>query len=328
MTAMPLPCPRVLAKVERTGSFHHEALLYDGEDEFVEGTLPFIIGALEAEEPVLVVVGEDRSRPLKAALGVDSARVHFADMRELGRNPARIIPAWREFLERHARDGESARGVGEPIWSGRSPAELTECQRHESLLNLAFADGQGWRLLCPYDAGALDEEILEAARRSHPLVAQCGASRPSAAYLDAREASRPFDGDLPEPLAESQEVTFTFEQLTALRGSVSRWAMDAGLGAERTAHLALSVSELATNSVRYGGGSGVLRTWREGGQEETLICEVHDRGLIHEALAGRVRPSADQLSGRGLWLVNQLCDLVQIRSSPAGSVVRIHMRVA
>jgi hypothetical protein len=40
-------------------------------------------------------------------------------------------------------------------------------------------------------------------------------------------------------------------------------------------------------------------------------------------LVGRVRPGTDACSGRGVWLVNQLCDLVQIRSAPGGSVVRV-----
>jgi hypothetical protein len=41
---------------------------------------------------------------------------------------------------------------------------------------------------------------------------------------------------------------------------------------------------------------------------------------------GRTPPSPDQRAGRGLWLANQLCDLVQIRSTEAGTVVRLHMR--
>jgi len=72
-------------------------------------------------------------------------------MRVLERNPARIIPAWRRFLDRQGGDRRSVRGIGEPIWSGREEQELTECQRHESLLNVAFDHGQAWRLLCPYD---------------------------------------------------------------------------------------------------------------------------------------------------------------------------------
>jgi anti-sigma regulatory factor (Ser/Thr protein kinase) len=305
--------------------FQHETLFYDGEDTFLRGTLPFITGALAEEEPMLVVVGEEKIKLIVDALGRDSARVDFADMRELGGNPARIIPAWRAFLERRAPDGRPVRGIGEPIYDGRSAAELTECQRHESLLNLAFDDGQAWRLLCPYDVGALDEQVIRVAEHTHPLVTQAGRSRQSEHYLDATEAPGPFDGSLPEPLNEPQEVTFTSERLASVRSAVSRWAADARLDAERAEHLVLSVSELATNSVLYGGGMGALWLWRE---DQALVCEVKDRGRIQEPLVGRSRPKADDLSGRGLWLVNQLCDLVQIRSSPAGSVVRVRMRLS
>jgi hypothetical protein len=32
------------------------------------------------------------------------------------------------------------------------------------------------------------------------------------------------------------------------------------------------------------------------------------------------------VGGFGVWLANQVCDLVQIRSVAAGTVVRLHMR--
>jgi len=44
-------------------------------------------------------------------------------------------------------------------------------------------------------------------------------------------------------------------------------------------------------------------------------------------LVGRLPPPVDQYGGRGLWLVNQLCDLAQIRSSPDGTVVRVRMQL-
>ena len=31
------------------------------------------------------------------------------------------------------------------------------------------------------------------------------------------------------------------------------------------------------------------------------------------------------VGGLGLWLANQLCDLVQVRSSPEGTAVRVHV---
>jgi hypothetical protein len=51
---------------------------------------------------------------------------------------------------------------------------------------------------------------------------------------------------------------------------------------------------------------------------------VEDHGRIRIPLVGRIRPEPDADSGRGVWIANQLCDLVQIRSSAAGTVVRVH----
>jgi anti-sigma regulatory factor (Ser/Thr protein kinase) len=45
-------------------------------------------------------------------------------------------------------------------------------------------------------------------------------------------------------------------------------------------------------------------------------------GFHHEA---RERPPDRRSGGRGLWIVNHLCDLVQVRSSQAGNVIRLHM---
>jgi anti-sigma regulatory factor (Ser/Thr protein kinase) len=305
--------------------FRHETLFYAGEDGFLQGTLPFIDEALTADEPILVAVGSAKIERLKGVLGDRATRVCFADMRLLGSNPARIIPAWRQFLELHAPGGGPVRGIGEPVWPGRSEAELSECQRHESLLNLAFDKGQGWRLLCPYDLEALDERVIATARRNHPFIAQAGASHRSDTYLGPYEAPGPFDGTLPAPVAVPEELAFTGKELAELRKFVSQEAERASLDVERTESLVLAASELATNSVRYGGGRGTLRMWKEDGM---LLCEVHDRGYIEEPLVGRIRPRPDQPAGRGLWLVNQLCDLVQIRSKPTGNVVRVHMRLA
>ncbi|HEY7074293.1 MAG TPA: ATP-binding protein, partial [Solirubrobacteraceae bacterium] len=88
--------------------------------------------------------------------------------------------------------------------------------------------------------------------------------------------------------------------------------------------LLLAVTEAASNSIRHGGGHGVLRVWRE---PDALICEMRDAGRLDEPLAGRLPPPHAHGGGYGLWLVNQVCDLVQLRSFAGGSVVRMHMRV-
>ena len=61
--------------------------------------------------------------------------------------------------------------------------------------------------------------------------------------------------------------------------------------------------------------------------EGTLICEVADWGRIDDLLVGRVLPPLDGLGGRGVWLANQLCDLVQLRSGDEFTQVRLHTRL-
>lgn len=299
--------------------YRHEALFYQGVEEFLAGTVPLVREHVDADAAVLVAVPRARARALQEALGADRGHVAFAEMEELGRNPSRIIGAWRVFVREHAA-GPRPLGVGEPIWPERTEAELVECQRHETLLNLAFSHETPWTLLCPYDSERLAPEVLEGARRNHPHVAERGASCRSDAYLRAI----PGPDALPPPATEPVELRFSHGDLAAMRQFLAQLAGQEGLDRRRVADLVLAVDELATNTLRYARGEGTLRTWRENG---SLLVEVADDGHIADPLAGRDCPPAEQIGGRGLYLVNQLCDLVQLRSSPDGSVVRVHMRV-
>src|SRR5436190_6545214 len=308
------------AVVPRAREFAHEALLYAGDDGFVAGVAPFIREGVAAGESVLVVVSPRKIGLLREALSAEPGHVLFADMATVGANPARIIPVWQEFVADHVAPGRPARGVGEPIWHSRGAAELVECQRHEALLNLAFARSPAWKLLCPYDTATLDETVVDEAIRSHPVVVESGTRRPSERYPGVQEICAPCVLPLPEPAANVHELAFDAGSLADVRRLVYWRAASAGLGVMRTNDLVLAVNEILTNSVRHGGGAGVLRMWQEGG---TLVCEVRDGGRMDDPLADRRKPTAEQTGGRGLWMANQLCDLVQIRSLADGNVVRL-----
>jgi anti-sigma regulatory factor (Ser/Thr protein kinase) len=303
--------------------FCHEVLLHDGDAEFLDGTLPFIEDGLDNDEAVMVVVTTPKLELLRRALGSSVSRVHLADMVEVGRNPTRIISEWSRLLAEHADGGGRARGIGDPVWPGRSHAELVECGHHESLLNVAFADWPAFWLLCPYDVGTLDPGVVDEARRNHPTIVRGGVRRPSATYrgLDGARAAVP-DGPLPEPPQPPVEIAIEADRLAAARRVAADHAAASGFGRRRIQDVVLAVSELATNTVVHGGGRGLLRIWRDG---DALVHEVRDKGRIGEPLVGRRQPAPGQLGGRGLWLVNEVCDLVQLRSSPAGTVVRVHL---
>ncbi len=102
-----------------------------------------------------MVTSPPKIESLKHALGKRAAAVAFQDMDRVGANPALIIPAWRRFVDDRGKGTTGIRGVGEPISAARSGAELVECQLHEALLNVAFAEVDGFRLACPYDTERL-----------------------------------------------------------------------------------------------------------------------------------------------------------------------------
>ena len=300
--------------------FRHEALLYDGDTSFLKGTVPFIESGLAGDEAVMVVVSARKIELLKEALSQQGSGVAFADMDNVGLNPARIIPAWRAFVEENSRQGRPMRGIGEPIWPDRGAAELAECHHHEALLNVAFTDAKQFWLLCPYDTAALGPGVIERMAVNHPFLSDGERVSESEAYNYEQVVSQPFLEPLPDPPPEATALSFTASTLRQLRAWVSSRATDAGMSKARTDDLVLAVNEIASNSVRHGGGSGDIRLWED---DRAITCDVFDTGHIRHPLAGRQLPVRGQDSGRGLWIANQVCDLVQIRSSPEGTVVRL-----
>jgi anti-sigma regulatory factor (Ser/Thr protein kinase) len=298
-------------------AFHHEMVLYRNDDEYLRAMLAFVAEARSDRAPVFAMVSGKRAEAMRDTLGADRERVRFLDMERAGRNPARIIPQWSELARLHERT--PVFGIDEQVWPSRAADELEEAQRHEQLLNLALANAHGLRILCPYDAGGLDDEVIDRARAAH---AACDGRRGSLGPGPPDYRHVAFGGRLPEPPSGAESFVVAPEHLRGLRRAVEHRAANLGLGAERVTGIVLAVDEVACNSIRHGGGSGTAWIWHRG---PALVCEVSDRGRVTDPLAGRVRPDADQPGQRGLWLANQLCDLVQIRSNADGTTVRLVM---
>jgi anti-sigma regulatory factor (Ser/Thr protein kinase) len=119
------------------------------------------------------------------------------------------------------------------------------------------------------------------------------------------------------------ELTFTTD-LAAVRELVRRSARDAGLGDSRAIDLVIAVGEVAANTVQHARTAGTLDIWHDG---DEIICQITDAGFISDPQAGSHAPDPDATTGYGLWLVNEVCDKVDLRSDRTGTVIRMHMNL-
>lgn len=317
MTALRPPDPPVAAVAQPTG-LRHVFYPYEGAGQYLPGIVSYVEMARADGASVLVCAPEPRSRVLRGALP-DDGTVTFLDIAAMGRNPGLLVGAWREWIGERAREGRAVCGLSEAQWAGRSLAQISEMRYREWLLNLAFAHVPSWSLLCPYDTADRPPQDVLAMARSHPLLWDGADFAPAPDYVEGPYA---FEA-LSEPVEPVQQLPYTVAELALVRHTVASRAAALGLSGDRVRDLMVAVSEVASNSIRYGGGSGVLRLWVA---DASLVCELTDHGFIRDPLAGKVRPSGDQLGGRGLWFAHQLCDLVQIRSTELeGTRVRLHV---
>jgi anti-sigma regulatory factor (Ser/Thr protein kinase) len=113
--------------------------------------------------------------------------------------------------------------------------------------------------------------------------------------------------------------------LARVRSFAAAWAARAGLPPHRVGDLVIAVGELVANTLAHTNEPGQLTLWTTGSE---VICQVHDIGEITDPLAGKLRPDPDDPGGgRGLWVVHQLCDLVEIRTGSAGTTTRMHLQL-
>ena len=298
-------------------SFRHYALFYGHDAEYAQGVGDFIAEGLANDEPVMVSVPKEKHPLLRARLNGGSEGVRFENMRELGANPWRIIPAVRRWADEQ-RPGP-LRFVGEPIWAGRSGAAVREATRHESLINLAFADTDA-AILCPYDTRSLEAGVLADAEHTHPAILSCDGREADSARYSGLELALAVD-ELPEPPANAVTIPIT-DDLVALRREVREVAAAAGAAELRVDDLMLAATEAATNALVHGAGTGTATVWADHGH---VVCDVRSRGEIADPLAGRRPPDHEGTGGRGIWLINQVCDLVELRLGPPEAILRLHV---
>jgi DNA-binding NarL/FixJ family response regulator len=180
----------------------HEALVYSTVEEFLAATIPFIREGLEGEEPALVVTKKANLSAIRETLGTDAGNVNFVDAAAWYRSPPHTLKAYDRYVRARLEEGAGrVRVIGEPVWPTPARA-VAEWKRYESAINVAWASTPVW-VVCPYDAGGLPEEIVTAAKRTHPIIRTDRGTRTSAHYTDPDVFVRDLGLELSELLADT-----------------------------------------------------------------------------------------------------------------------------
>jgi hypothetical protein len=300
-------------------SYRHEAFMWRDPDDYATVLAPFVEDGLAAGEAVMVAVVRRHANWLRESLGAQARKVKFVDMAKIGRNPALIIPVWQKFVDQHSGYGRPVRGIGEPIWVGRRPEEIIECQLHEALLNVAVDPKIPLWLICPYDQG-LDPSIINEAHRSHPAVMEGDRYQGNSQYGGREHVEAMLSAELPELCGVPSEYSFSTDAVDRVFNIVTLEAYGSGLWSDKVTDLAATSRRLAACSLRRGAADGTIRIWD---LPYALICEVSDDTVIDDVLAGRRALVTNDRDG--LSSANRKCDLVQLRSTGNGTTVRLHM---
>lgn len=299
--------------------FTHEALLYADEQQLCAAALPFLRDGIAAGELVCVVT--DHNEVLRQALGADAERVAFLDPGEWFARPGDAFAAYQRFIDEDLdTPGARARVLAEAVWVDRGRAEITEWQRLEASINVAFADAP-LCVTCCYDQRRAPTDVQNAAAQTHPSVHCDDGRQAKLAYLAPERFIDHLerDADLPAPPAHAATMT-----VNGNLGDVRDFVRDAAARtpelADRADDAVLVANELATNLLRHSAGRGELLAWSSDGQ---FLCELRDpTGSRPPPLAGYARTGPQRAGGYGLAVVRHLADLVNVTHDERGTAVR------
>jgi hypothetical protein len=314
--------------------FQHWACVYDDDQQVLDTVVPFLAAGLAAGQPVLAVTTRANLELIGAALGERAGDVDYAESAFFGRRPPQRVAAFYRYWTRHAdarSDGSTGQSTGrstgvrilaEPVWAGRSAREVAAWTRMESALNVVLAPAS-ISMICPYDTRTLGPDIVADALRTHPAQITGPDLSPSPDFIDPVEFARSCDtGPLAQPPADAAAFGFDGD-LRGLRRFIASRADAYGVTGDRAEMLILAVSEVGAYLKNQGPGAAAVRAWEQPG---AVVCDFRQPGTsISDPFLGLRPASLEPGADDGLWLANQICDWMDIRSDADGCAIQLQV---
>jgi transcriptional regulator with XRE-family HTH domain len=160
----------------------HRVLAYESDEEFLTGTVPFLLEGIEHSHCLLAVTTPGKTELLRDTLGDKSQHIEFSDWTDWYRSPQHSLRRYGEFVTERFKGGANwIRVVAEAAWSRQSDSEIAAWCRYESLVNLAFASSPA-TIVCTYDVRDFSAEAMANACHTHPEIADRSAVSASPTY--------------------------------------------------------------------------------------------------------------------------------------------------
>lgn len=298
----------------------HDAFLYGSDEQLVTAMVPFLQEGLTRGDAAAAVTTPGNLALLRDRLGAD-AHVGYVEAADWYVRPAAAIAQFDAAI-RELIDGGAPhlRVVGE-LPFGSTLGEHASWNRYEAIVNEAFKRAPLW-VVCLYDTRALPEQLIEAARRTHPTLFEARRRRQSADYVEPAVLL----GQIPEPgipVAGPPRLQLRIDGdprgwRHSLAGAVEAEALPRG----RAEEFLIAVGEVVANALGHGHGLAELTLWST---NDGIVCAVHDDGPgLDDPFAGYLPPGNDDAAqGMGLWVARQLSDSLAIQSGADGTTVRL-----
>jgi anti-sigma regulatory factor (Ser/Thr protein kinase) len=296
-------------------AFRHSALVYESQEEYLAGALPFLREGIEAGDGAIVAHTKPGLAMMREALGPDAAQATFVDVSSAYTRPARTLAAYHKVYVEVLRKTTRVRAVAD-VQFGHDPAEWDLWTGYEAVFNRSFSHLPTW-VICSYNANGTPDPIIEGVWHTHPEVVAEETLNTSDQYEDPDELLRRIT-PVPAPLPELRSIPFG-RDVVEFRERLARELLAEEVSDAKALDMLLAATEIATNAIEHGGGVEEVRVGRAEGR---FACEIVDHGKgFDDPAAGYLAPRKEV--GAGLWVARQLTWRIEFFRSARGFTTRI-----
>jgi anti-sigma regulatory factor (Ser/Thr protein kinase) len=298
-------------------ALRHNALVYDGVDEYVSTAVPFLREGLEAGQGAVVAHTRPGLAIMREALGADAASVTFVDTSSSYTRPARTLAAYHAVYADQLTRRSSIRAVAD-VPFGADPREWDLWTGYEAVFNRSFAHLPAW-VLCTYSGELLPDPVRDGVLRTHPEMVAAHGWRTSKRFQEPDRVLRELTA-VPTPILGLRSIPFGGD-VVAFRERMAVEMATEHVPEAKTVDMLLAVTEVIANAVQHGDGVAQVRVGRTDGR---FVCEVVDRGNgFDDPGAGYLAPRVGV--GAGLWVARQLTWQVDFFPARDGFTTRIRL---